>query len=89
MPGNFHLNSDIDLLYMQRNLGGSGLQQIQRVFESQIFSITQYLQRNRNTNIAYIYDEEKDNLIETLRKPSTNLWNRHQSKTVSKHIQKQ
>ena len=73
MPGNFHLNSDIDLLYMQRNLGGSGLQQIQRVFESQIFSITQYLQRNRNTNIAYIYDEEKDNLIETLRKPSTNL----------------
>ena len=73
MPGNFHLNSDIDLLYMQRNLGGRGLQQIQGVFESQIFSITQYLQRNRNTNIAYIYDEEKDNLIETLRKPSTNL----------------
>ena len=75
MSGNVHLNSDIDLLYMQRNLGGRGLQQIQRVFKSQIFSTTQYLQRNRNTNtnIACIYDEEKDNLIETPRKPSTNL----------------
>ena len=75
MSCNVHLNSDIDLLYMQRNLGGRGLQQIQRVFKSQIFSTTQYLQRNRNTNtnIACIYDEEKDNLIETPRKPSTNL----------------
>ena len=31
MSGNFHPNSDIDLLYIQRNLGGTGLRQIQRV----------------------------------------------------------
>ena len=50
---------------MQRNLGGRGLRQIQRVFESRIISIRQYLlgNRNRNTTIAYICDEEKDNLL--------------------------
>ena len=50
MPGNIHLNSDKDLPYIQRNLGSRGLQQIQRVFESRIVSIRQYLLRNRNTN---------------------------------------
>ena len=39
MSGNVHPNSDIDLLYIQRNQGGRGLQQIQRVFESPIISI--------------------------------------------------
>ena len=65
MSGNFLLNSDIDLLYIQRNQGGRGLRQIQRVFESRIISIRQYLlrNRNRNTNISYICDEEKDNLL--------------------------
>ena len=65
MPGHFHPNSDIDLLYIQRNLGGRGLRQIQRVFERRIISIRQYLLRNRkrNTNVAYICDEEKNNLL--------------------------
>ena len=65
MSDNFHLNSDIDFLYMQRNLDGRGLRQIQRVFESRIISIRQYLLRNRdrNKNIAYICDGEKDNLL--------------------------
>ena len=65
VSGNFHPNSDIDLLYIQRNLGGNSLQQIQRVFESQLISIRQYPLRNKNTNtnIAYICDEEKDNLL--------------------------
>ena len=65
MSGNFHPNSDISLPYIQRNLGGRGLRQIQRVFESRIISIRQYLlrNRNRNTNIAYIRDEEKDDLL--------------------------
>ena len=39
MSGNFHPNSDIDLLYIQRNQDGRGLQQIQGVFESRIISI--------------------------------------------------
>ena len=47
MSGNFHPNSDIDLLYIQRNQSGRGLRQIQRVFESRIISIRQYLLRNR------------------------------------------
>ena len=65
MSGNFYPNSNIDLLYIQRNLGGRGLRQIQRVFESCIISIRQYLRRNRNrnTNIAYICAEEKDNSL--------------------------
>ena len=69
MSGNFHPNSDIDLLYIQRNLSGRGLRQIQRVFESQIISTRQYLLRNRNTNKGYICDEQKDNLL-TQRKPA-------------------
>ena len=71
MSGNFHPNSNIDLLYIQRNLSGRGLQQIQRVFESQIISTRQYLlrNRNRNTNKGYICDEEKDNSL-TQRKPA-------------------
>ena len=58
MPGNIHLNSDKGLPYIQRNLGSRGLQQIQRVFESRIVSIRQYLlrNRNRNTNTADICD---------------------------------
>ena len=56
MSGNFHPNSNIDLLYIQRNLGRRGLRQIQRVFESGLVIIRQYLlrNRNRNTNTAYI-----------------------------------
>ena len=85
MSGNFHPNSDIDLLYIQRNLSGRGLQQIQRVFESQIISTRQYLlrNRNRNTNKVYICDEEKDNLL-TQRKPA-NLSKKHQFKPKSKN----
>ena len=36
MSGNFHPNSDIDLLYIQRNQGGRGLRLIQRVCECRI-----------------------------------------------------
>ena len=50
---------------MQRSLGGRGLRQIQRVFKSRIISVRQYLlrTRDRNTNIACIRNEEKDNLL--------------------------
>ena len=48
MSRNLHRNSDIDLLCIQRNLGGRGLRQLQRVFENQIISIRQYLLRNRD-----------------------------------------
>ena len=90
MSGNFHPNSDIDLLYIQRNLGGRGLRQIQRVSNRRVISIRQYLLRNinRNTNIAHTCDEEKDNLLrlgENLLQTyeiDTNL-NQH-PKTVSK-----
>ena len=34
VAGNFHPNSDIDRLYMGRNLGGRGLRSCQRLFES-------------------------------------------------------
>ena len=89
MSGNFYSNSDIDLLYIQRNLGGRGLRQIQRVIESRIISIRQYLLRNknRNTNIAHICDEEKDNLLrlgENLQSYETDTNLNQNPKTVSK-----
>ena len=90
MSSNFHPNSNIDLLHIERNLGGRGLRQIERVFESRIISIRQCLLRNRdrNTNIAYICDEKKDSLLrlgENLLQAyeiNTNL--NQNSKTVSK-----
>ena len=90
MSGSFHPNSDIDLLYIQRNLGDRGLRQIQTVSNRRVISIRQYLLRNinRNTNIAHTCDEEKDNLLrlgENLLQTyeiDTNL-NQH-PKTVSK-----
>ena len=90
MSGNFHPNSNIDPLHIERNLGGRGLRQIERVFESRIISIRQCLLRNRdrNTNIAYICDEKKDSLLrlgENLLQAyeiNTNL--NQNSKTVSK-----
>ena len=89
MSGNFHPNSDIDLLYIQRNLGGTGLRQIQRVFESRIISIRQYLlrNRNRNTNIAYICYGEKDNLLRLRENLLQTYENRHQFKPADMKAQ--
>ena len=50
MTGNFHRNSDIDRLYLQRKRGGKGLKSIQIAYESRVISIRQHLRTRKNKN---------------------------------------
>ena len=47
VTGNFHPNSDVDRLYIGRNIGGRGLKSCQRLFESRIIALKQHLHRNK------------------------------------------
>ena len=47
VTGNFHPNSDVDRLYIGRNIGGRGLRSCQRLFESRIIALKQHLHRNK------------------------------------------
>ena len=61
---NFHPNSDVDRLYMQRSFGGRGLRQVQSSYESRIIAIRQYLIKNlhRNSVLKYIYEKETNGI---------------------------
>ena len=65
MTGNFHINSDIDRLYLNRKNGGRGLKSIKTTFECRIISIERRLQlsRNRNKYLSKVIEHENDQLI--------------------------
>ena len=44
---NFHPNSDVDRLYIGRNIGGGDLRSCQRLFQSRIIALKQHLHRNK------------------------------------------
>ena len=50
MTGNFHPNSDIDKLYVDRKSGGRGLRFIKIMFESRLVALRQYLTHSKNRN---------------------------------------
>ena len=50
MTGNFHINSDVDCLYIPRSEGGRGLKAIQTAFECGIVSLNHHLTRNKDRN---------------------------------------
>ena len=60
MTGRFHLNSDVDRMYMTRVKGGSGLRSIRTLYESRIISLRQHLLRNANRNeiLGYVSEYE-------------------------------
>ena len=62
ITGNFHPNSDVDKLYINRTKGGRGLKRIKTLFESRIISIYQHLQLNCQCNeiLQYINECETD-----------------------------
>ena len=62
---NFHPNSDVDRLYMQKSLGGCGLRQVQSSYESRIIAIRQHLIHNlhRNSALEYIYEKETNDIL--------------------------
>ena len=49
---NFHPNSDVDCLYMQKSFGGRGLRQVQSSHESRVIAIRQHLINNLHRNSA-------------------------------------
>ena len=50
MTGNFHINSDVDCLYIPRSEGGRGLKAIQTAYECGIVSLNHHLRRNKDRN---------------------------------------
>ena len=50
MTGNFHINSDVDCLYIPRSEGGRGLKAIQTAYECRIVSLNHHLSRNKDRN---------------------------------------
>ena len=50
MTVNFHINSDVDCLYIPRSEGGRGLKAIQTAFECGIVSLNHHLTRNKDRN---------------------------------------
>ena len=58
VTGNFHPNSDVDRLYIGRNIGGRGLRSCQRLFESRIIALKQHLHRNKERNqiLNFVYN---------------------------------
>ena len=94
VTGNFHPNSDIDRLYIGRNLGGRGLRSCQRLFESRIIALKQHLHGNKDRNqiMNYVYNEENNNIMrvgnELLQKYDLTSDNEEQPKTTSKRFTK-
>ena len=50
MTENFHINKDVDCLYIPRSEGGRGLKAIQTAYECGIVSLNHHLRRNKDRN---------------------------------------
>ena len=92
--GNFHPNSDVDQLYIGRNIGGRGIKSCQRLFESRIIALKQLLHRSKERNqiLNFVYDEGRNNILpvgdELLQKYDLNDQNEEQPKITSKRFTK-
>ena len=63
--GNFHINGDIDHLYIPRKSGGKGLKKIVTAYESRIILLTNHLTVNRNNNpyLTKVAEHEMNQVI--------------------------
>ena len=50
ITGNFHINSDMDCLYIPRSEGSRGLKAMQTAYECRIVSLNHHLSRNKDRN---------------------------------------
>ena len=62
MTGNFHVNSDVNCLYIPRSEGGRGLKAIQTAYECGIVSLNRHLTRNtvRNQLLSIVCQSEEN-----------------------------
>ena len=65
MTGNFHRNSDIDLIYLKRENGGGGLKCIKTTYEARIIAARRHLLPQKNTNryLACVINHEESKLL--------------------------
>ena len=67
MTVNFHINRDVDCLYISRSEGGRGLKAIETAYECGIVSLNHHLTRNKDRNqllsIACQYEEKKSGTV--------------------------
>ena len=65
MTGNFHRNSDVDRLYLQRKCGGKDLKLIRIAHESLVISIRQHrrTRKNKNGYLKYVVKHEQQKLM--------------------------
>ena len=62
MTGNFHINSDVDCLYIPRSEGGRGLKAIQTAYECRIVPLNHHLSRNKDRNkLLSIVSQSEEN----------------------------
>ena len=62
MTGNFHINSDVDCLYIPRSEGGRSLKAIQTAYECRIVSLNHPLSRNKDRNkLLSIVSQSEEN----------------------------
>ena len=65
MTYNFHRNSDIDQLYLQRTTGGRGLKSIKIAYGTRVITARQHLIRSKNNNkyLENVIKHEDNNLM--------------------------
>ena len=90
VTGNFHPNSDVDRLYIGRNVGGRGLRSCRRLFESRIIALKQHLHRNKERNqiLNFVYNNiiwVGDELLQKYEKQSKTTENHQQKVYKSRH----
>ena len=64
--GNFHPNGDVDKLYLPMLQGSWGLEMADRMFESRVIAVAQYLTINSNHSniIKFVYGQQQQNIIQ-------------------------
>ena len=76
MIGNFHINNDVDCLYIPRSEGGRGLKAIKTAYECGIVPLSHHLTRNKDRNqLLWIMcqSEENENVGEWLVNCAVNM----------------
>ena len=65
MTGNFHSNSEIDTLYVDRKSGSRELCSTKIMFESRLVTLGHHRthSKNRNKIMHYIHESETDNIL--------------------------
>ena len=65
MSGNFHKNSDVDILYVKRKDGGRGLKSFEDSFCTRIVGLAKHLERDRYRNhlLQNVFNHEQQRII--------------------------